>query len=98
MHILYLYCLDYDLVQVYLFQMCMTHILIMLFVPPHISHRISLLRASSTRSFLEYFLARSALRIFIRLVFILLCLPHSFTAFLESMMFALKGDVLEGCE
>ena len=31
MHILYLYCLDYDLVQVYLLQMCMTHILIMLF-------------------------------------------------------------------
>ena len=48
MHILYLYCLDYDLVQVYLLQMCMTHLLIMLFVPPHTSHRISLLRASST--------------------------------------------------
>ena len=45
---LYLYCLDYDLVQVYLIQMCMTHILILLFVPPHTSHWISLLRASST--------------------------------------------------
>src|ERR1043165_4972322 len=48
MHILYLYCLDYDLVQVYLLQMCMTHILAMLFVPPLTSHRISLSRVSST--------------------------------------------------
>src|ERR1051325_2080259 len=42
-HIFYLYCLDYHLVQVYLLQMCMTHILIMLFVSPHTSHRIFLI-------------------------------------------------------